>query len=219
MKKGFNMRKTTFIISILGLTISTQLVSAQGTLYVSNLDQTPTGSMAVGSDSWLAQPFVTGRNVGGYDLDSIQLLMDAASGTPSDFSVSIYDANLNMFAPQNSLGSLSGSINPSTGGIFTYTASDIMLLPSYLYFVVVTATTPIATGDYNWSAAGSAGDLRQWGIKPDYYSSTDGLSWGYSTPNAFQMAVYATTVPEPATGALFGISLACFGFLRLRQTK
>ena len=111
------------ILPIIGL-FAVQRISAQGTLYVSNLGQGPTGSTAIGSDSWIAQVFVIGTNSGGYALNSIQLLMNPASGNPTDFSVSIYSS----LSPIYDLGSLSGS-GPAAGGIFTYTASGITLSP------------------------------------------------------------------------------------------
>jgi hypothetical protein len=215
------MRKIIFtIVSAIGLLLLL-MAQAQGTLYVSNLGQTPTGSATVGSDSWLAQPFATGTNAGGYVLNSVQLLMDAASGSPSGFTVSIYNQSSSapFFPPMNGVGSLSGS-DPSTGGIFTYTASSFTLSPSTLYFVVVTAATPVAQGAYDWSAVfGATGQGSQWIIEPGYYSSADGLSWQMSRQYAFQLAIYATELPEPATLALAGLGLAALSFWRRRQGK
>lgn len=110
-------------------------VYAQGTLYLSNLGVPSGGSNAIGSDSWLAAPFLTGTNSGGYDLNSIQLLMDAASGSPSGFRVSLYSDNSSSGSPESSLGSLSGS-DPASGGIFTYTTSGLSLSPSTWYYKV-----------------------------------------------------------------------------------
>ncbi len=100
------------------------MAQAQGTLYVSNLSQTPTGSASIGNDARIAQSIVTGTNPGGYSLNSIQLLMDTASGSPNGFTVSIY-SSLNGLPYQN-LGNLVGSI-PSSGGVFAYTASGLEL--------------------------------------------------------------------------------------------
>jgi hypothetical protein len=191
------------ILPIIGL-FAVQRIPAQGTLYVSNLGQGPTGSTAIGSDSWIAQVFVTGTNSGGYALNSIQLLMNPASGNPTDFSVSIYSS----LSPIYDLGSLSGS-GPAAGGIFTYTASGITLSPSANYFVVLTAATPVAQGAYNWSAGIQyAFGSNQWEIAAAYFNSADGLIWtGHSRQNAFQFDIYATSVPEPATYALAGLGL------------
>jgi len=213
---------TAIILGILGLLLA-QMAQAQGTLEVSNLGQTPTGSAAIGSDSWIAQTFVTGNNSGGYTLDSVQLLMDAASGSPGGFDVSIYSKTgdpHSFTSPgdtvHSSLGSLSG-LDPSAGGLFTYTASGITLSPSTFYFVVVTAATPISQGAYNWSAANSF-TQNSWTIEDLYLSSSNGSSWSATLrQDVFQMAVYTTATPEPATLTLAGLGVACLIFRRCRQ--
>src|ERR1039458_4682788 len=126
LMKGICMKKISIIlVLIIGLMLPRFLL-AQGTLYVSNLEQTPTGRGAVESDSWIAQTFITGTNSGGYALNSVQLLMDAASGSPrgspSGFAVSIYSSL--STEPASNLANLVGS-DPSGGGIYTYTASDL----------------------------------------------------------------------------------------------
>jgi hypothetical protein len=147
------MKKATIgsvIVLAVGL-LAPQIVQAQGTTYLSNLGQPSSGSFPVASDKWIAQSFGTGTNSGGYMLNSVQLLMVAASGSPSSFDVSIYhvmaDSGVGII-PVNSLGSLNGA-DPGAGGIFTYTASDIALLPETFYFIVVTSATPSAQGAYN----------------------------------------------------------------------
>jgi hypothetical protein len=200
------------------------MVQAQGTLYVSNLGQTPTGSAAIGSDSWIAQQFYTGTNADGYVLNSVQLLMDAASGSPSGFTVSIYSFNNSNYGPGSNLGSLSGS-DPAAGGVFTYTASGLTLSPSTAYFIVQTSAMPVAQGAYVWSAANGANGTEGsdlWAIDGSYASSSDGSSWTVYDgrgEDVFQMAIYATAVPEPTTLALAGLGLACLSFWRRRQGK
>src|SRR6266568_9370764 len=100
------------------------IARAQGILYVSNLGQAQTGSAAIGSNSWIAQMFITGKSSGGYVLNSVQLLMNAASQTPSGFSVSLYSKTGDPHSfripgdsPQSSLGALSGP-DPALGGVF-----------------------------------------------------------------------------------------------------
>jgi hypothetical protein len=142
-----------FIAIILILSCFAQSIIAQGTLYVSNLGQSSTGGAVIGGDAWIAQSFITGTNSGGYDLNSIQLLVGAASGSPTGFSVSIF-SSLGNGAPGGSLGSLNGS-DPAASSAYTYTTSGIMLSPSSSYYVVATAATPVAQGDYAWSLAGN----------------------------------------------------------------
>lgn len=194
------------------------LMEAQGTVHVSNLDQTPTGSTAVGSDSWIAQSFVTGTNPGGYMLDSVQLLMNAASGSPSGFRVLIYSSPGNG-APGSGLGSLGGS-DPGTGGLFTYAASGLSLSPSTFYFVAVTAETPVAQASYNWSSVANgfaSGD--EWSIKVSYYSSADGSSWTWHPrENVFQLSINATPVPEPGALGLLALAGLMVGWRSCRKS-
>jgi hypothetical protein len=198
------MKQTALTVaSLVGLLLP-QVVAAQGTLYVSNLRQTPTGSAAIASDSWVAQTFVTGTNSAGYLLNSVQLLMDTPSGTPSDFSVSIYSKtgdphsfHLPGDLPQSRVGTLTGSA-PATSGIFSYTAAGIALSPSTFYFLMATATTPAPTGSYTWSAASSFTQANGFTIDDSYFASTDGSGWTpHIRQNVYQFAIYATAVPAP----------------------
>jgi hypothetical protein len=103
--------------------------------------------------------------------------MDAASGSPSGFNVSLYSYNNSNYGPGSSLGSLSGS-DPSAGGVFSYVASGLTLSPATDYFIVLTAATPVAQGAYVWSAAnGFTQGSDQWAINDAYSSSPDGSSW------------------------------------------
>jgi predicted secreted protein len=209
------MKKTILIAIVLTVEVfASQTIRSQGTLYVSNLEQTPTGSAAVASDAWLAQAFFTGTNSEGYILNSIQLPMNAASGSPSGFTVSLYSLNGNNGYPESSLGSLSGS-DPTAGGLFTYTASDLTLLPSTVYFVVLTAATPVADGYYSSSIVNTFtySSENGWRITA-LLNSTDGSSWALNRPNQLQLAINATAVPEPATYALAGLGLAALSFWR-----
>ncbi len=191
------------------------MAQAQGTLYVSNLGQTPTGSASIGSDAWIAQSIITGTDSSGYILNSIQLLMNTASGNPSGFNVSLYSSLSGE--PYNNLGNLVGS-DPSVGGIFTYTANGLTLSPSTDYFIVLTAATPVAEGAYDWSAANSFTESNQWQLNDAYFSSPDGSGWtGHARGDVFQLAINATVVPEPATLTLAGLGLACLSFWRRGQ--
>jgi len=209
------MKKIMFIAIVLAAELfAPPFIQAQGTLEVSNLGQTPTGSASIGRDAWVAQRIITGTDSSGYILNSIHLQMDAASGSPSGFNVSIYSINNSNFEPGNNLGSLSGS-DPSAGGIFTYNASNIELSPSTIYYIVLTGATSVAQGAYNWDASSFAEGNNQWQIDDLSLSSPDGSSWTLDARGeAFQLAVYATEVPEPATLALAGLGLACLNFWR-----
>ena len=87
---------------------------------------------------------------------------------------------------------------PLASGTFTYTAPSITLSASTYYFVTVTSETPVLQGSYNWSAANSFTSDNAWEIDDVYFSSPDGSTWtGYGRQNVFQMAIYATAIPEP----------------------
>jgi hypothetical protein len=196
-----------------------QIVQAQGTTYLSNLGQSSTDSYAVGSGSWYASFFETGTNVGGYSLNSIQLAMADASGNPSGFTVMIYANRLGAVLPGSSLGTLNGSTDPATGGSYTYTDdSNITLLPSTPYFVVLTAGTVIADGAYEWSLTGidSYNPSGGWAANGGrVYTSSNGSSWT-GIPVAYpQFAISATAVPEPSALALS--VLGGLGFLWHRR--
>ena len=206
------MKKSMSVIRLTVGLFAPLAAQGQGTIYLSNLGEPSAGSVATGNDAWIAKPFVTGNVSGAYELNSIQLLMDNASGIPSDFAVSIYSSNLRQ--PATSLGNLSGP-DPAAGGVFTYSTSGITLSRFTLYFIVVTAATPVANGSYNWSFANSASynSADQWLNFTYSYTSSDGSQWTRND-HPFQFAVYGTAVPEPATYALVGLGLACLRFWR-----
>lgn len=209
-QKHFMQKQILTLVSVVVFLLPV-MATAQGTLQVSNLGQTPTGSAAIGGDAWIAQSFDVYS--GTYTLDSVQLLMNPASGNPGSFTVSIYTSI--GAVPSTQLGSLSGSSNPSSSGIYPYTASGITISPGPLYYVVVTAATPMEQGSYNWSAAHDFTQNGSWYINDIYFASSDGSTWTpYVRQNVFQMAIYATAVPEPSTLALAAFGLACLCFWR-----
>jgi hypothetical protein len=198
--------------------LAPQIVQAQGTMtYLSNLDQTFTGSLAVGSDSWLAAEFETGTNSSGYSLDSIQLEMTDATGNPSGFSVMLYRSAAGVPSPATpgiSLGTLVGSLNPVAGGIFTYSpASNLTLSPQRYYFIVLTAGTAVADGAYQWSDVGanSYNPSGGWAYNGSLASSIGSiLSWNLISGDHVQFSINATPIPEPGVLGLLGLSTLCF---------
>ncbi len=202
---------TSFIFLFLS---SIQLTHAQGTTYLSNLEHPSSGSIAVGGDQWLAASFFTTTNPAvGYDLNSIQLAMNDATGTPNGFTVMLYSVAGGSTFPGTSLGTLSGSSNPSTAGIFTYTVpSNLSRIISY--FIVITAATPVASGAYEWSFSdmSSYNAADGWGIPSStpFLVRGSGGRWNPVSGTYFQFAINATPVPEPGLVALFvlgGLSL------------
>jgi hypothetical protein len=210
------------IIAILtfGL-LAPQIAQAQGmTTFLSNLGQTSAGSIATGSDSWLAAGFLTGNNTGGYALNSIQLAMSDDSGNPSGFTVMIYSATGHLdVSPGSSLSDLNGSADPATGGIYSYSPSvALTLLPDTAYFIVLTDGSLIANGAYEWSYAptysynANGGWQAPVGVGAiDNYQSSDGSHWNL-LGGPPQFAINATPAPEPGVVGLFalgGLLVAC----------
>ena len=198
------MKKLIFaMVAVIGLLLP-PATEAQGVLYISNLGQPATGSAAIGSNSWVAQTFISGTNAGGYVLNSIQLLMDVPSGTPSGFTVSVYSKtgdphslHIPGDSPQSSLGSLAGS-EPATGGILNYASSGIVLSPSTFYFVVLTAATSTNDGSYTWSATNGWTQSNGFVIDNSFFGSADGSTWTwYPRGRVFQLALYASASPPP----------------------
>jgi len=188
--------------------LAPQILQAQGTMtYLSNVDQASAGSFAVGSDSWLAVQFITGTNASGYLLDSIQLGMADATGSPSGFTVTLFSGGGTLPGPGHSLGTLDGSLNPVAGGIFTYApTSTITLAGDKYYYIVLTAGTAVATGAYDLSYAGDNTYTRNggWLSYGRTLTSSDASSWS-SIGNYAQFSIEATPIPEPGVLALSGL--------------
>jgi hypothetical protein len=210
------------IASVFGL-LAPQIIQAQGTTYLSNLEQSSVGSLGAGSNSWLAGIFHVGTNPGGYVLNSIQLAMANASGNPSGFQVMIYASSGGGDLPGDSLGTLNGSLNPVASGIYTYTPDTTLILPAHgAYSIVLTAGTAVANGAYEWSYAGinsynsSGGWFTLLGGVAGAWTSSNGSPPWIRNGSAFpQFAVNASAVPEPGVLSLFALG----GLFLVRQHR
>lgn len=215
------MRK--IIVTLMAGLLIAQSSQGQGTVYVSNLSQTSTGSEAVGSDSWIAAQFHTGNTANGYLLDSVQLAIANATGSPSGFMVMIYaqSGDPNAILPGSSLGNLSSSLDPSAAGIYTYSpASNFTLLSNTSYFIVLTAGTTIANGAYEWSLSGvnSYNPNGGWtvfgGVSSDVLKSSNGSTWNSLSGVYPQFAITATPIPEPSSSLLLLLGSSVFIYVR-----
>ena len=197
--------------------LSPHIAEAQGSLYLSSLGLTPSGSSSVGSDSWLAADFVTGSNAGGYLLNSVQLGLAYASGNPNGFKTMLYtEVGAAAPFPGTSLGTLDGSLNPAIGGIYIYSPdSDLALSPNTAYFIVLTAGTAVANGAYGWSFTSTHAPTLSGGWHGDdaFLSSSDGLNWHFNSAYA-QFGISATDVPEPSMLGLLALGGLLLVWLR-----
>ena len=206
-----------FIVLVIGL-LSPGNIQAQGTTYLSNLGHTSTGSMAVGSDSWLAADLRTGFNSSGYLLDSVDLAMGNATGNPNGLAVMIYSAITGVAVfPGSSLGTLNGSENPTTTDVYNYVPTSATILSANThYFIVLVAGTATNVGAYGWSITGTpTGSSNGWTANYSLAYSSNGSSWSFLSGDLAQFALTATPIPEP--GVLVLLVLAGLGFLWRRS--
>ena len=214
--------KKIIVILAAGL-LAQQIIQAQGTLYLSNLGQPSTGSLAVGSNAWYAADFITGTNAGGYILNSVNLAMTDATSNPSGFTALIYSAvALSSVNPGSNLETLNGSANPAANGIYTYTdSSNLILSPNTGYFIVLTSGTAITNGAYQWiitSTPSSGYNSYHWGGGNLFLHSNNGSSWSFTSGTYGQFAIDATAVPEPSSLGLLVLGGLGF-FWHRRETK
>jgi hypothetical protein len=216
------MRKTIIsgiIVGALGL-LASQALQAQETMYLSNLEQPSVGSLAVGSNSWVAAIFVVGQNPGAYVLNSVELAMNDAVGSPGGLQVMIYRSGPGGYTPPAIyVGTLEGSLDPVSAGFYTFTPSaPITFSPGGGYSIVLTSGTAVADGAYEWSygAANSYNPSGGWftlpgGVSGAWISSNGSIPSWVRNGSAFpQFAIEATAVPEPGV-----LSLIILGGLHL----
>jgi hypothetical protein len=225
IKKGMCMKK---IIILLAFWLIQQATQAQGILYLSNLGQTPTGNNPVGDHWQVASEVFTGNNANGYLLDAVELEMADASGTPNGFTVMLYSAHSNVptaggFSPGSSLGTLTGSDNPSTAGIYSYSpVSSLTLSPNTYYFIVLTAGTSVENETYEWSVTdpNSYNPTDNWGAGGVWFTrSPTGSGWSYNSSDAPEFALTATAIPEPSALSLLLLGGGVFLYVRTRKQR
>lgn len=179
----------------------------QGILYLSNTSGNSQRSSLVNSTAWIAQGFETGENVQGYSLNEVDLEMSDGTGIPSGFSVGIFN-DVNGL-PSSSLGLLSGSPNPASSGIYSYTATGITLAPNTEYFVMTSAASAAATGSFEWGFGPALTGNSDWQSFPPIFTTSAGAQWSGFRDNAYALtSIYATAVPEPSQWALLLIGCA-----------
>lgn len=204
-------------------------IPAEAAIVLDNTTVTVGGYDTIGgptsaSGAWLAAAFQTGSNPAGYNLNSIGMAMRFEDGfvvPDGNFTVSVWSDALGVPGSVISGGSLSGSADPSSTGVYAYTASAATLAPATQYWVV--ARVPSGGGTYLWNYAE---DTTQTTAAPGWtveglYAFRD-FEQGWQALNEFQpfmMSIAATAVPEPseyaACGGLLAVGVA--GYLRRRR--
>ena len=225
--QSFHRMKQTIISSLIGFALALlapQIVQAQGTMaYLSSLDSTSAGSLAVGSNSWWGVYWGTGTNASGYTLDSIQLAMTDATGSPRNFTVMLFEGGefITGLLMGTNIGTMDGSLSPTTAGLYTFTpASNITLLPRENYEIVLTAGTAVANGAYDWSNAGAYSYNESGGWFGSFsLASTDGINWNELLHDYPQYAITVTDVPEPGVLSLFGWGGVAFLWHRRKSNE
>jgi hypothetical protein len=198
------------VFFLFAIVLCSPRLDAQGVTFISNLELDQLGSAAVANDAWVAQSFTTGTNAVGYVLNTVQIAMSPASGSPNRLSVLLYSAN--GAYPGDVLMSLSGPNNPSAGGVISFTASDFALLPANTYWIVLTAESPLSAGAYTANIASFFGYAASdgWWTDRYYAESVNGSRWSVSPVGVdLQFAVGATAVPEPTSLALLSLAGLC----------
>lgn len=191
----------------------TSLSHAQGTTYLTGLDRLPAGSLAIGADAWSASWFQAGSNPGGYVLNSIELAMGQPVGSPAGLTIAIWD-----FRAHQPICVLAGP-EPSSAGVFTYTASNFSLSPRGVYWFVIKSSTPSAIGEFHWNYSTLGLTHFELWSGGGYQSSPDGLLWTRDPSITPQFAVNATPVPEPGVPALLGIGVGLLWAARRRRAQ
>jgi hypothetical protein len=138
-----------------------QLTRGQSITYLSNTNQAVAGTNTIFPE--LGVQFQTGPNPKGYTFNDVQLSMGNAKGNPTgSLIVSVYYPSTSIGGPSSFTDALSGSTNPTTAGIYIYTAtSNITLAPETVYYIQV-------------EIGGSDPDYYEW----NYTSTTNAVSMG-----------------------------------------
>jgi hypothetical protein len=196
------------------LLVSALLVSlpypALGLTAVSNLDEThgTYDRHNISSSQWFAGGFDTGDE--DTTLSSVSLWLYGSSSPGNTFAVSIYD-DAGSWVPNNPVpgGALSGSTNPATNGLHTYTG-NVPLAANSRYWVVAS----VQNGYYGWYYTFSNADTSPMGwsiVNRSAFTHSSG-SWGGANGNV-QFSV--DIIPEPS--ALTLLTMAALGLLYRRR--
>ena len=113
-----------------------QVAYAQTSVLASNTGQTPTSTQTIGAKEQ-AQPFITGLNIGGYTLTSIELDVQRVPTSTSGITVALWSATGGGL-PNAVLHTLTHPSDLSTTGLTTFSApANTVLTKGTKYFIFV----------------------------------------------------------------------------------
>lgn len=183
-----------------------------GALFYSNFTTPSSGAGYVGYESSMGTRRATFAGYTGettWQLSYVELNINKISGESDDLKVFLYEG----ISPVTQIAELSASVPVDDQADYSFYPSDVIYLtPNTFYSIVVEP----AFVDGTWFA---------WHYAPDEYgtdySEATGTTWGpwINGEDAPSVRVYGGVVPEPTTGALFGLGgLICFWRVK-RQAK
>jgi hypothetical protein len=191
------------------------------TIY-SNLGDGNGGSLPVEGNQFWVSEFETGSTA--MDLEDVIFNLEASTGTGT-LTASIYTNSGN--APSTLVGTI-GTISHSSLSVGSFSektvtpGTTILLAANTQYWIELTGTSP-STADALWEIGTTDAGT---GVSTEFHDrvtsgSVDTTEANSTFTNSIpEMEVdLSTTLPEPATFGVVGLSLAGLGILRLRSRK
>jgi hypothetical protein len=193
--------------------VMTPAARADVTVFDNLNTPTPNSFLDIKASQWDAQSFTVGSV--SVPLSEVLLNLNSPTGTGGNFFVRLY-GNGGSNVPGTVLQTLTGTSNPATSGIYSFSGSSL-LSANTTYWVVAGVTS--GSGQYEWNyelpASVESGSTLGW-----TYSTDQGADWvGLFEPLlVFNMRV--TGVPEPSGLVLAALGAGLgFGGYRLRKRR
>lgn len=216
---------------IIGTVALTPLTSATaGTVVLSNLANSNSGSDTVNYNTWVGDAFLTDSQ--SWRLNTVTLDMVAGtSSTGSGFYFAAIYSDTNS-EPGTALETLTGSTNPYTAGQYTYSAagSGLLLAPNTRYWVVqgLSTSSSSESGAYKTRYTSSSAETGDWSIPATDYQAylTPGSSWDVLDFDYRKLEITATVnsnaVPEldpGSAGGVVALVTGALGWLERRRRR
>ena len=203
------------------LLVLAMLPLGASTIY-SNIGDTGGGSLPVEGNQFWASEFETGGTA--VDLQDVIFNLEASTGTGT-LTATIYTNSGN--APSTLVGTI-GTISHSSLSVDSFSektvkpGTTILLAANTQYWIELTGTSP-STADALWEIGTTDAGT---GVSTEFHDritsgsvdTTDANNVSTNTIPEMEVDV-SSTLPEPATFGVVGLSLAGLGFLRLRSRK